>query len=448
MPKPPADLLAPLSNLLASPRVLAVRLAGGAAALDVESKRELLRKVRAHEEVVELEVEIRATRDPVKPRPLPYSLRRLANANYTRFVEDEYEEFGSSFRNGLFLRDHSRRLVDQGGRIMASSAAVEKVRGRNEWVMRQTLHLVEPWAVAGVLSGSLDQFSIGWGPKEGGLAGYERSMICTVCDSSWIGGECLHWPGDVVKLDSGERVVAEIEWRDVVGREVSAVTFPAVMGTGIDSVEQLAALAEMRGIGDQNFRAALARLGGEPPDHTEEKSMKRVFKVLGLSADAAEESVLAAVEELERQKKEGADRTAAAELELRAEREAHERTRAQLAAHEQREAAAAAMALDVAVDKLYADGRLVKAQLGTGRAQSDPFESTLREIHSKLGSTAFEAAAARLPAKVPVGRQTSAEDPQPRTNVIDLSARQKKLINQMGMSEEQYLKNLERGGLV
>lgn len=371
-------------------------------------RKALLELLRAGEHV---EIEVDA---------VTYIQRKTPNRNFVRFKDGALRAIAKSGVGSPFLKDHAQRdVLSRGGTITASKAAKNEA---GEWEFHQTLQIVKPWAVEGMLDGTIDRFSIGWRPTGPVVYMHNGQPL-----EDWP----KHWPGD--ELEDGTVVEWVFTAADLV--ETSAVNVPAVVGTGPSLAEFCAQLA--------------AHLGGEPPIPTQETSMRGVLKALGLSADAAEESVLAAVGKLEQEKKDSADRAAAAELELKAEREAHERTRAQLAEHEKREAAAATAQLDADIAKLYEEGRLVKVQLGEGRAQPDSFEADLREIHAKLGQKSFEKAAARLPAKVPVGRQTAVEDPAPRSaDVLVLSDRQKRMVKDMGMSEEQFRKNLEKGGQV
>lgn len=83
-------------------------------------------------------------------------------------------------------------------------------------------------------------------------------------------------------------------------------------------------------------------------------------------------------------------RAAATELELEAERAAHERSRVALADHEAQAQERAAEALDAEIDQLYVDGRL---------APGDEYEGVLRGVASMIGMDAFRSLAARLPAR-------------------------------------------------
>lgn len=376
--------------------------------LAATEQKDLLEKVRAGEHV-ELDVEA-----------VTYIQRDAPNRNFIRFKKAILGRLAKSGKGNPFLTDHNQHSVLARGGTITKSSAQRNAAGETEFA--QVFHLVKPWAVEGVLDGTIDRFSIGWSPT--GPITYAHN------------GEPLedwprYWPGDTIELD-GETIVVEWEFSAADLVETSAVNVPAVTGTGITG-----------------FRAALsAHLGGTPPIPPEEQRMKKVFKALGLSADAAEESVLAAVEKLEHDRGAAAKLAEDAELKLKAECEAHERTRAQLAEHEQRAAATAATQLDTAIAKLYEEGRLLKVQKGEGRAEPDAAEATYREIHAKLGQKAFDVAAARLPAKVPAGRQAGDEDPTPTLAVGEFSERMVKRLAEMGMTPEQYRKNMERGGQI
>jgi hypothetical protein len=237
-------------------------------------------------------------------------------------------------------------------------------------------------------------------------------------------------------LDDG--TVVEWVFSDAELVESSAVNVPAVVGTGI-----------------AEFRAALSahfdQQPGQPSqtEKPEEKQMaafKSLLAVLSLSAEASEEAAIAAVEKLRADKIAADERAGNTELELKAERQAHDASKALLTELQAKELQLRVKELDGKIAALYQEGKLVH-ELG---GKPDAYEATLREIHEKLGAEKFSAAAARLAQKVPTGRQAGDEDPSKlgggSDNVIVLSDRQKKMVGQMGMTEEQFQNAMKRGG--
>lgn len=251
-----------------------------------DRRTEMLKAVREGE-LNALEIEIIATTERENPRPLPFRLRNRATLNFTRFALDEFDPFARSFSDRPFLRNHSHLSQDAGGLILESSAD----KRRTTHLIRQTVRLVKQWALEDAIDGTMRSFSIGWGPSDPGFAGIVRSAVCTVCDGPMFGrdSECPHMPGEVVKLGtSGERFIVELEWRSVVGRETSEVTFPAAAGTGISGglrmSTDLAQLAEP--IPEPRPRRQATEQGA-----SEVLFSKEFLERLGLPADATVEDV-------------------------------------------------------------------------------------------------------------------------------------------------------------
>jgi hypothetical protein len=229
-----ADLALGLRDLACAPAEI-LSLAAGGETLNGESRRALLERVRRNE-VFELEVAAYTFHQWRTPVPLPASRRTRANATFVRFRAKELPAFARSFRGRPFLRNHDRgNVLARAGTILES----ELEEGQERYSVRQRLKVVKPWAVEAFLDGTMDAFSIGWDPQHRGFAGLRRSLLCTVCSREFFSAGCRHLPGDEVALESGERVRVELEWRQIVGAEVSAVTFPAVAGTHVDEVRSV-----------------------------------------------------------------------------------------------------------------------------------------------------------------------------------------------------------------
>ncbi len=395
----------------ADAQVLGVRRRGelgAVVALDTKDRKGLLERVRAGEHA-ELEVDA-----------VTYIQRETPNRNHVRFRGASLRTIAKSGVGSVFLRDHDQLSVEaRGGTVTASKAIKNQETG--DWEFHQTFHLVKPWAVEGVLDGTIDRFSIGWHPT--GDIFFRHNDEPVLDEYGWP----KYWPGD--ELDDG--TVVEWVFTDADLVETSAVNVPAVVGTGLS-----------------DLRAALsAHLGGTPPAHQpqqETPAMKKLLKALGLSADAAEESAVAAVEKLEQNHASAIKRAEAAELELKVERESHDKVKASLAKHETEAATRAAADLDAKIAALYADGRLVRV----GGQEPDPQEADLRDVHAKLGAERFGKIVSRMSGKVPTQRQAGGADPNPRqgSNGFVFTPQLKKFIADMGMSEEQYLANLAKGG--
>lgn len=248
----------------------------GEKAIDEQRRIELLRGVRQGEPH-ELIANAIVFRQSNTPRPLPESKAKEANRNFFHFAPAEVAAFARTFEGVQFLRDHDRRHLEAvGGHVLLSEA--EEL---GDWtVFRQLLHLVKPWAVEGALDGTLQTFSISWDRVARGMKGLRQSLYCTVCDEPFWGGDCKHFPGDVVKFGkNGERAIVELQWRGVVGAETSAVSFPAVEQTEIADI-----------------RAALMAARSDQFPHKEPlpMSLEKVRSELGLPPDATAEEILEA----------------------------------------------------------------------------------------------------------------------------------------------------------
>ncbi len=211
-----------------------LRTVGGKAKLSKDNRRELLMALRQGD-VIELELDAVTFQQPRGvPSPLPVKLRKLANANFVRFRDRDLPRFAKSFNGKPFLRDHGRGdLLKRGGTITKSDLRETD----KQFQLSQHIHLVKPWAVEAALDGTLQTFSIGWDASTPGFRGLRNAVHCTVCGKKLFSHDCPHMPGDVAKVaNDSEPVIVEAEFRDPQGAETSAVAFPAVQGTNVESI--------------------------------------------------------------------------------------------------------------------------------------------------------------------------------------------------------------------
>jgi hypothetical protein len=200
------------------------------------------------------------------------------NKNYVRFDEGELEQFAASFVGRPFLQDHSRKQADRAGTILESVLENDG----DEKVIRQTLLAVKPWAIDSLSDGTMDRFSIGWDAEE---------YVCTVCNADIFG--CKHGPFSVGSKDKKTGETVEVLMRGLEGMEVSAVTHPAVGGTGVDEVlSQLQQMTESRA-SERTAIPPVRRSGGIDQ---EVAMLDKFLALLGLPADTAEPEALAALE--------------------------------------------------------------------------------------------------------------------------------------------------------
>lgn len=196
------------------------------------------------------------------------------NKNHFRFPDAELRSFAESFKGEPFLMDHSHELGKRGGTII-DSVLVER---DGKKVIRQTIEAVKPWAIEGVLDGTIDRFSVGWDHEQ---------TLCTVCSANIL--ECPHLR-NFGKTDKATGKPVEVLWTGIKGIETSTVTNAAAEGTG-QILARLSAMAEVsRTNGNGNA-------SGISPEQEEESHMKdKVLSLLGLPANTAEPEALSALE--------------------------------------------------------------------------------------------------------------------------------------------------------
>lgn len=172
------------------------------------------------------------------------------NRNFVRFKAGVLRSLAKSFVGAPFLRDHEQRdLGARGGKVLAS----EFVGGEGTGEIRQTIELAAPWAIEAIGRGLIDRFSIGWSNTD--------EVVCSECAAPFfksIFGSmpgCDHMPGDVVEARGGGKRAVEMVVTGADGVETSAVTVPAVNGTGVEAIR--AALAAERRMTGRGGRYAL-----------------------------------------------------------------------------------------------------------------------------------------------------------------------------------------------
>lgn len=253
---------------------ITLRAAGGDP-LSATEKAELLRQSLAGDPV-ELTVDIRPfSQEDGKP-----------NRNHTRFRKGALTSLGRSGRGTVFLRDHAQNeQMARGGTVTAS----KMVKEGDVHELHQTVNVVKPWAVQGLLDGTIDRFSIGWHPT--------GPVLCTACNDSI--SNCWHWPGDSVAQDEGEPIIAEFEFQSAELVETSSVNVPAVTGTSVVDIRAALGL-ESKPRGER-------RMPSTPPAKVESvdtkkleqaaaaaerergKAIRRTGKALGLATEFIEQ---------------------------------------------------------------------------------------------------------------------------------------------------------------
>jgi phage head maturation protease len=367
---------------------------------------ELLSKLRDGE-TVELEVDIRAF----------LQQDGISNRNFLRFKKPILRKLAKSFKGVPLLRDHDSGSLEARAGTITESAAV-KVEGG--FAFDQTARITAPWAVEALLAGNLDRFSIGWD-----FPGLD-TLECSSCKCAAFGGDCPHFPGD--KLEDGGR--AEFVFTEAEGVEVSAVSVPAVKGTGLDQIRSALAAGKLQ----INKRVGSA----------EDQIMKSIAKTLGLQEDADESTISAALSALRA-------RAESAETSLASERVDHTNTRGELSELSARVEELDAQGRDREIDSLCTEfaGSFPPNRDSEGELSLDPgpLETQIRELAAKdIGAARamLEAMPSQLPelGATPRSIATVASTPAP---VVPLSAHgtselAKRQRAQLGISEEDFAK--------
>jgi hypothetical protein len=236
---------------------------------------------------------------------------KVLNSQGWRFRNAGMRALARSFRGKVFIGAHDwGDPKARGGDIV--DAYAEEIENDTEIAIFYDIVAKAPWAIEGLANKTIDRFSLGVDPK--------GEITCTVHDVPvWSTDDCYCWPGQTVE----DGLVAEWEFEDGEGLELSAVNVPAVEGTGIVEASadadagSYAALAALCGRESVRARNALgggskggARVGGfrrEPAPITMAVSndsprgalMDRALlcQKLGLPATATDEQILARIAE-------------------------------------------------------------------------------------------------------------------------------------------------------
>lgn len=352
-----------------------VRLAAGEIVGNSKSARQEIVDRVNDGELVELDIDFRAFQQ----------VEGEHNANFLRFKKAILRKLAKSFTGQAFLRDHDNFDIDARGGTIAKSKAVP-IDGGIAFDM--TARLSAPWAVLGVMRGTLDRFSIGW------AHGGRDTILCSACNTP-VFTECFHFPGDKLTDDDTDDVEL-VEWifTEAKGTEASGVSVPAVQGTGISEVR--AALSRT---------AALCKSAPTGTMVPEDDSMdlKKIAAKLGLPEDATEETILAAVD---------ASQTAQAEAgaELTALRTSQNEMRTELTA-------LAVNDKQRTVDGLFVEfaDRIPKARGSDGALCAHPTEVELRKLAAS-DPAAARAILSSMPAVRPDGSLQSIPGEQPHAS--------------------------------
>lgn len=146
------------------------------------------------------------------------------NLNPYRFKNEDMDRLARSFEGQPYLRDHDTYSIDSRDGTIISSTYDGK------WI-NQDVRLTTRRGMLDYVEGKMDRFSIGW---------FYDDAFCSICDASFFGRDCNHWPGQKYKVGT-ETKTCLLTFINPSGKELSAVNVPAVQGTGITG-----ALAEFK----------------------------------------------------------------------------------------------------------------------------------------------------------------------------------------------------------
>lgn len=318
---------------------------------------------------------------------LPAAKGGKANANGFRFRNGSMRALARSFRGRPFLTGHAWGDVRaRGGTI--TDAYLEELQASGELALLYDITAISDWAKQGLANGTIDRFSIGASRGQG-------EITCSVHGVPvWSTEECFCWPGQAVMNEDGDEVIAEWEYEDPIGEELSAVNVPAVDGTFIvdatSGEEEIARFVAARTASARQLAALCGRhhpridkmteggwLAGGFPAARASRTMTRMereelARMLGLPATATWEEIRAKQQQVV---------ASAAQLDIA--RTQLEQSARELEAVRERERAAAA-----AADSTHVEAEITR--LRGARGIDDQVVAKLRATFAAGGRSAFD----------------------------------------------------------
>lgn len=331
------------------------------------------------------------------------------NRNFLRFAADKLESIAPTFAGQPFLVDHNTYEQDKRkGTILSGESEVD---GRGMTSFFHSFSVVKPDAVISVLDGTIDRFSIGWFRT--------GAVMCTAHGVDIRGKDsCYCWPGDQVEVD-GKQLIAEYEYQDAAGKELSAVNVPAVTGTRIEE-----------------YRAALSAELEIPTRRPRTMMFKRLAAALKLTAltEADEDRAVATIEGLSERALNAEVRLREVSAELATVTTERDRLRGEVEI-------ANAGALNALIEDAYKAGKLGYGKDGAGKNTPDPLESMLRDLGVSKGREALAAKITAMRVTIPIGHRVLTEQIEHPTDDRQLHADQTdaemvKVANQLGVPVE------------
>ena len=235
-------------------------------------RRELIERSRAGEQI-ELELTARTY----------FQQPGTVNRKFIEFSPRALSRLAKSGPGTPFIRNHS--LWDTDASAGTAVKTVQKIDGDKRELI-ETLRIVVPWGTQAALDGRMSQFSIG----AECVGDWRRNIQCTACKR--LASECGHWPGQLLVAKDGTETRVIWRYLDAAMVERSWVLYPAVAETETQGWRQLWV----------SLKAPLET--AQPIAQPKENIVKlsKLIDLLGLAADASEETITAAVEALKAEK--------------------------------------------------------------------------------------------------------------------------------------------------
>lgn len=404
------------------------------AELDKAAIAEILARARAGQLDAPIKADIRSYRQKLGE---PLTPGRKSMQQHILFRPKSLREIARSFRGRGFLDGHDWSSTrSRGGTIEDSSLEVDGDGDvdTNETRMVKTLDVSEPWSVAGILGGSITEFSIG--------AVVTGEIWCSLHNAR-IWRKCYCLPGELVGEEPGdgeEDKRQRAQWLIMKGEgvEVSGVNVAAV-GAGATGIDRIRAELDPTGLRLDELAAAVAKLapraGGKPIEDADELTgVLTLASGDGLSAAEIREALAGArAHKYDGRNPAGSGRrrsphmkisarmiaalslavTAGTDVDeevvanaaegLKAERDAYKlRAETAEAKVSAADATEATRALDTVIAGAYADHRLVRQVDAAKKPVDDPMEASLRTMGDKLGLETLKAFVATMPTRRPV----------------------------------------------
>jgi hypothetical protein len=371
---------------------------------DIDSKKkrgELIEAVRAGKHIA-----LAVTAVTWRQRPSP-------NRRGLRLAVDKLADRVGSWKGKPFLVDHNTYRVMEAskGTILSSKLIEESPRVHS---FEQTLEVVKPDAVIGLLDRTLNSYSISWfglGP-----------VMCTVHGVDLMSSDsCGCWPLETVMVD-GKPQIVQYEFTNYEGKETSGVVVGAVQDTSTEEV-RAALSAEL------HLHPARPR----PPKESKKMALApKIAAALKLSVDVDDESAATAVTTLQ-------TRAVTAEAELGLQRAEVARLTTENARLAKEVEVASATALDGLIEGAYKSGKLAHGKDAEGKSTPDPNEELLRDLGRLKGRAALSAHIEKMRAVIPVGvppiSTTTTEAPKTTLAAVPTDQQIHDAATQLGVSE-------------